>query len=209
VSENRTEPEKKKSGKKRFVNPVELGLSGATAVTSTLVGSVFGVDGTLVGIGVGPVIYGTVYACYEWGFNQAHGRLAKLPRKLMVGVIAGTAFVGAMGAVTITAVCEAATGKTLHGVVTGTRSYGSSFGATYTAPPSAPASPSYSGSPSAPASPTPSPSVTVTVSPSGLYTAAPSQVPTPTTSPVVTYTPSPQGSSGLMPVSATPIPSGS
>jgi hypothetical protein len=190
---DKPESKEKKEKKEKFIDPVALGLSALTAVSSALIGSLFGVSGTLLGIAIGPVAYGCIYPVYELCVHKAHSRLLKLPKKAMIGVIAGTVVFGGIGALAFTAVSEAATGKTLYGTVTGSRSYGSSFGTTATTPPSP--APSYIPS----ASYSPSPSATVTVSPSSSPSPSPSSSPAPSVTPEATYTPSPSGSGQLAP----------
>lgn len=172
------------------LSPVQLTISAAAAVTTTVAGSLFSDKGTLIGAGAGSVISGVAAWAYARVFHHAKSRLpavkvrpVKVSRRrvLVAGGAAVAAFTITMAGVTG---FEAASGQTLHASVTGSGGTGTTLGrtvlanhpvrpaATASEPPEAssvPASPSASTVPAVGGTPgTPPTPVTMTpsVSPS-------------------------------------------
>jgi hypothetical protein len=180
--------------------PVKWVVSAAAAVTSVLIGSLFGDTGTLIGTAVGSILSGAAAAGYEYVIVKSSRKLkrvgplgavqhpaGKFPWRKVAIVGAATVAITELGVIGVVLVTEEASGQTLHGVVTQSHDYGTSFSHSTVQPSITPApaySPSFSPSPSpSPSSSSPSPSASTTPE---LPTQAPSslEVPTPTPSPV-------------------------
>ena len=154
-------------------------IAAAAAVTAAYVGSLAGVGGTLIGTGAGAVISGAAAELYGHLAGRARHHARAVPawkrwnpprldvtRRVAVRVAAGAAVFCGAAYGTLWAL-EAATGRPLHAITTGSSQRGTSFTGTT---PGVPAPvPSPSPSPSA-SSVTPSPSASVTVSPSAAVT---------------------------------------
>jgi hypothetical protein len=187
-------PDKEKEKKERLVDPVKIGASGAAAVGTTIIGSFFGDSGTLIGVFLGSVESGVFAAYFDHGVRKAiahrhHIRPPKLRVTWFAGVIGVLSLIVLLACVAVT---EASTGKTLHGLVTNTADYGSTFSHTTHPPAPAPASspaPGGSGSaaPAAPASPSASAPASPSSSPA---TSSPAATPSSATTPGSPGTPS-------------------
>jgi hypothetical protein len=179
--------------KEKVLDPVKLAIGGLAAITSTLIGSTLGDSGTLIGVGLGSVVGGAASAIYGHLVDRAHGAIRKVKwtkRKIMAAVGGGTVIAAVSCAVVFVLITatQAATGKTLHGALTGKKDYGSVFTGTSTTPPTP--QPSVTIAPTRVATETviPSPSVTETEAPT--VTVTPTTVAgTPTTVPTITSTP--------------------
>lgn len=140
--------------KKPLLDVKQLIIAAVSTLTCSLLGSFFSVAGTQVGAMAGVIMYGIVTALYEFVYLKASERVRSWPRRTLIMVMVGTAAGGGLLGAALTTGAEAATGQTVHGLVTHSRSYGLSFaGDTSTKPPSpvTPA-PSYSYRPSDPPS---------------------------------------------------------
>lgn len=207
--------EKKEEKKESWLKPMTLFVGAAGTVTASVAGSFFGDSGTLIGLAAGSVVSNGASAAYEHYLRRAH-HWAKRQREpwrrhpvqkppfawhrwaITTGVLAAsTAGITAGGI----AVAEAASGKTVHGLVTNSKDYGTTFGTSSTVPPP-PASPApspdpsptlFSPSPSAAAPSSPSPSAPSSPSPAGSAVLSGSPVITPADLPA-TATPMPDQS---------------
>lgn len=188
----------------KILDPVKLIASGGAAVGAMLCGSFFGDSGTLFGVFSGSIVSGGLAAVFEHAGGKVRSKKVSIAgikvskrslRRAGIGAaIAGVTAAALVGTVYLT---EVASGKTLHGLVTSSRDYGTSWTPS-TTPPSpaptvpAPASDSAAPSPTATSVPTVSPSSSsVTLSPSPSPTVTTTIVPTIVPSPVISPTSSP------------------
>lgn len=179
------------------LSPLQISISAAAAVTTTVAGSLFSDRGTLIGAGVGSVISGVA----TWGYAHAvHHARRGLPS---VRVPPGRVWVagGVMAVtlpVTLVAVTafEAGAGTTLHSAVTRANESGTTVGVVVGGDTPRPSTPALK-----PSEATPSPPVSVTV-PSGAVTASvnpSSGRPDPSGSPSAYLEPHPTESSTVPP----------
>lgn len=179
---------------------IKIAIAATASVTSTLVGSLFGVNGTLIGVGVGSLISGVATEIYGYAAERAKHHF-KVPRLRFRGrVFYGVAItaVTAAFAFGVLQVVEASAGKPLHAITTGAKhEYGSSIGGVATTPP-------------APVPTTPLPSVSYTTLPgSPLPPSGQATTPPPTAAPPTTAAPTTVPASPVPTVtpSGTPVPS--
>jgi hypothetical protein len=192
---------------RRVLSPIPLGASAFAFAISSVIGSLSGTGGTLIGGMAGAVITTGAGAVYEHIAGQAatrvrqhhtrtsvtpaaaatppppmpHGWLRDLithiPRKTAITALTSAALVTGGGYAAIAATEAGILHKPLSAAIAGRHATGTSFGGAQ-APPTAPATPS----PTQPPTATPSGTPTATVAPS---TATPASTP-PTTTPGVT-----------------------
>jgi hypothetical protein len=185
-------PDKEKEKKERLVDPVKIGASGAAAVGTTIIGSFFGDSGTLIGVFLGSVESGVFAAYFDHGVRKAiaHRHHIRPPKLRITWFAWGIGVLSLIVLLACVAVTEASTGKTLHGLVTNTADYGSTFSHTTHPPAPAPASsPASGGSGSAaPVAPA-SPSASASASSGSPATSAPAVAPSSGTTGSVPGTP--------------------
>jgi hypothetical protein len=146
----------------------KLTIAAAAAVTSAVVGSLFGDTGTLTGVACGTIVSGAAAEVYGWVVDRGRRRLSRLPRHVAARVAAGIAVTAVALPLGLQA-AEAAAHKPLHAIMTGAAEKGSTFGGTTTYTPApgpsptglAPGTlaPTYAGS----TSPSPSPAYSSTI----------------------------------------------
>lgn len=137
------------------MEPLALLAGAGASVTSMIIGSYFGDSGTLVGAASGSVVYGVTATWYENFAARAHARMRRgkdpdattiIPvaqyrkHKRLALALSGIALalVSCGAAYAVLGMAEAASGKTLHGLITNSADYGSSWTHEKTPPPSAP-----------------------------------------------------------------------
>ena len=174
-------------------------IAGAAAVVtaSVVIGSLFGPKGTVVSIALGSLVTGAATAIYEKVIRQAqnlaknrhrvveHGHAVEIisreakkaarPRYILTGLAAAAAcLIVTLGGISAV---EAAVGRTLHGILTGTNDRGYTFGHNYTPSPAATKTVIVTATPTLPAAaPDLTPSATAS-SPSPSPDATPDAVP--------------------------------
>lgn len=182
--------------RERVVNPLKITAAVIAALGSTAVGSVAGDGGTRAGIVLGTVASCLIAAWVEHGGARAVALARGIQPPAMSYRVNGrialvVAAVTAVGLIAVVAIAEASTGKTLHGIVTHSADYGSTFTSGNSSHSHVPSvlptvTRSPAPSPSSPASFSPEPTLmpTVTVTPSGTFPATTppsSALPVPTT----------------------------
>lgn len=186
----------------------KLGISAAAMVTSAYVGSLIGVNGTLIGTGVGAVIGGAATEGYQVVLDRGKHHFKSIKRRnrriaMATCAIIATAAAG-YGGLTIV---EATANKPLHAITTGAHESGTSLGGTSSHSPAEVVTPSSHVSSPAASSLQPS----ATLSPSS---SSPSAIPTPSSSapvvvPSTSATPITSTPPALVPTTPAPSPTGS
>lgn len=185
--------------KRNFDDYIKLVYGGVAAIATPIIGSVFSTIGTRVATFAGAIISGAIVLTLSRADQRVRTHAKKIHIKgtdwkvsektlKRAGVGTLVAIGSACLVIGLTYGVEAATGKTLHGLVTGTKSYGTTFGSSGTTPPK-PSVTTPAPSQSAPTNlASPSPSITPSTS---LVTPTPSQFsPSQTTSSIPSFAPS-------------------
>lgn len=198
--------------KRNFDDYIKLIYGGVAAIATPIIGSVFSTIGTRVATFAGAIISGAIVLTLSRADQRVRTHAKKIHIKgtdwkvsektlKRAGVGTLVAIGSACLVIGLTYGVEAATGKTLHGLVTGDKSYGTTFGSSGTTPPKPSATTPAPSQSAAPTNlPSPSPSVTPSTS---LVTPTPSQLsPSQTTSSIPSFGPSAQPTT---PVEVTPL----
>jgi hypothetical protein len=164
------------TAQERFIDPLKITAAVAAALGSTIIGSLLGDSGTRIGLIIGTVASSLIVASVERSGRKAaalaKGRITvKHLDQFMNGrIILVAGAITLAGLVGVTAGVEAATGKTLHGVVTNTADYGSSFANSSHTPPHPNPKITLTPSPSVSSSAISSPSVSPSDTSSAIFT---------------------------------------
>ncbi len=152
-------------------------------MAAALAGSALGNSGTLAGAGIASVISGAGGVMLEHAGKKVHTRVYSIKHTATRLGIAAAGAVAAIAIVSFSVITsvEASTGKTLHGLVTGSKDKGTTVGSLMGSAPSQSTSPS----------PSPSPTATSPTATSSTPIQSPSSVtPTPASTPSTSSSPS-------------------